>query len=67
MSLEAAERAYVAMSARCRSGAGDESAVRSCQAAGNLAATVLHDEQRAQAMGRIARGESAVTTPDAAR
>jgi hypothetical protein len=73
LSLDAAERAYVAMSARCLGGAGDESTVRHCQAAANLAATVLHDEQRAVAMTRLARGEAAGSSdgsgvlPEAAR
>jgi hypothetical protein len=55
MSRETAERAYVAMSERCRHGAAGESTLRYCEAASNLAANVLRDERRAEA---VATGEA---------
>jgi hypothetical protein len=52
MSWDVAARAFDAMSERCRHDRRDrsESALNHCIAATNLAATVLHDERRAEAL-----------------
>lgn len=51
-SLEGADRAFVAMSERCRSAPRSESTINNCLAAEHLAERVLHDPERALEVSR---------------